>query len=293
MDWVDPDDLSQPNGAEIAEYKAAGLSYGPKNAPFDTVSELQQVLGMTYALYEKIEPAHHDLFRPQPTRAPRSPSPMTLQALYPEATPEQIQQLIQQRQSHAAAAHGRRRPDSRRTARPSMAGGGGLTYSVKSRAKLPNGASTVLDATIRMGGISTGRSAVRDPALAGWGNLLTLVNPVSRQTTGPSADASCQDAAAGLLRVVGQSAGRVPAGALARAPVDERSESLLLDLRGDEIIVWRERAERDARIRAHPRATCRPKRRARSSSACARAIDDPAVRTVLCIPRRTRAARAT
>ena len=36
---------------------------------------------------------------------------------------------------------------------PLMAGGGGLTYSVKSRAKLPNGASTVLDATIRMGGI--------------------------------------------------------------------------------------------------------------------------------------------
>ncbi len=36
-----------------------------------------------------------------------------------------------------------------------MAGGGGLTYSVKSRAKLPNGASTVLDATIRMGGVSS------------------------------------------------------------------------------------------------------------------------------------------
>ena len=37
---------------------------------------------------------------------------------------------------------------------PIMAGGGGLTYSLKSRAKLPNGASTVLDATIRMGGIN-------------------------------------------------------------------------------------------------------------------------------------------
>jgi general secretion pathway protein K len=35
-----------------------------------------------------------------------------------------------------------------------MAAGGGLTYSVKSRAKLPNGASTTLDATIRMGGIN-------------------------------------------------------------------------------------------------------------------------------------------
>ena len=47
QDWIDPDDTTRPNGAEIAQYKAAGLSYGPKNAPFDTVSELQQVLGMT------------------------------------------------------------------------------------------------------------------------------------------------------------------------------------------------------------------------------------------------------
>ena len=56
QDWRDPDDLKHPNGAESADYKAAGLSYTPKNAPFDTVSELQQVFGMTYDLYQKIEP---------------------------------------------------------------------------------------------------------------------------------------------------------------------------------------------------------------------------------------------
>jgi general secretion pathway protein K len=36
---------------------------------------------------------------------------------------------------------------------PIMANGGGNTYTVKSRATLANGASTVLDASIRLGGI--------------------------------------------------------------------------------------------------------------------------------------------
>ncbi len=35
-----------------------------------------------------------------------------------------------------------------------VTGGGGVTYSVQSRAKLPNGTSTTLDATIRMGGVN-------------------------------------------------------------------------------------------------------------------------------------------
>ena len=61
---------------------------------------------------------------------------------------------MRQLQSQQPGTHGRSAV-WRRMGRRIMAGGGGLTYSVKSRAKLPNGASTVLDATIRMGGVST------------------------------------------------------------------------------------------------------------------------------------------
>ncbi|MEO7323474.1 MAG: type II secretion system minor pseudopilin GspK [Dokdonella sp.] len=151
-DWCDQGDDTQPNGAEIAEYKAAGLSYGPKNAPFDTVSELQQVLGMNYAIFEKIEPSltiHSGQGQPNTGFADAE----TLAAMYPDATPEELQQLVQQRQSippSELAASGLTLPGGA----PIVAGGGGLTYSVKSRAKLPNGASTILDATIRMGGVS-------------------------------------------------------------------------------------------------------------------------------------------
>lgn len=55
-DFRDSDNLKRPNGAEDADYLAAGLPYGPKNAPFDSVEELQQVLGMTPALYARISP---------------------------------------------------------------------------------------------------------------------------------------------------------------------------------------------------------------------------------------------
>ncbi len=152
QDWIDSDDTTRPNGAEIAQYKAAGLPYGPKNAPFDTVSELQQVLGMTYDLYEKIEPGITIYSgRSNPTTA--YADPITLQALYPDASPEQIQQFIQALHSQQPGTQGQ--PVIAPDGTPVVAGGGGLTYSVKSRAKLPNGASTVLDATIRMGGVST------------------------------------------------------------------------------------------------------------------------------------------
>jgi general secretion pathway protein K len=53
-DWKDGDDLKRPNGAESADYAAAGRTYGPANASFESVGELRRVLGMTAAVYGKI-----------------------------------------------------------------------------------------------------------------------------------------------------------------------------------------------------------------------------------------------
>ncbi|HZI83326.1 MAG TPA: hypothetical protein VFF44_05390, partial [Casimicrobiaceae bacterium] len=50
-DWKDADELKRPNGAEAPDYKAAGLLYAPANAPFESVAELQRILGMTASLY--------------------------------------------------------------------------------------------------------------------------------------------------------------------------------------------------------------------------------------------------
>ena len=47
VDWRDPDDEAQFQGAESGEYHAAGLPYGSKNAPFASTEELRLVLGFT------------------------------------------------------------------------------------------------------------------------------------------------------------------------------------------------------------------------------------------------------
>jgi general secretion pathway protein K len=53
-DFRDIDNLRRLHGAEDREYLAAGLAAGAKDAPFDSVSELGQVLGMTPGLVEAV-----------------------------------------------------------------------------------------------------------------------------------------------------------------------------------------------------------------------------------------------
>lgn len=151
-DWVDGDDETSLNGAEDPDYRAAGLSYGPANAQFSTVSELQQVLGMNYELFTQVEPAL-TIFTGQAMPNAMYAPLEALEAL-PDMTPECAQQIIQQRQ---AVKPGETPPPAEPICGVSIGGvtgGGGVTYSVQSRAKLPNGASTTLDTTIRMGGVN-------------------------------------------------------------------------------------------------------------------------------------------
>jgi type II secretory pathway component PulK len=54
VDFRDEDDLPSRNGAESAAYRAAGRPHGPKNAPFESVTELDQVLGMDLALFARL-----------------------------------------------------------------------------------------------------------------------------------------------------------------------------------------------------------------------------------------------
>jgi general secretion pathway protein L len=68
-----------------------------------------------------------------------------------------------------------------------------------------------------------------------------------------------------------------------RALVEERSESLLLDPRSDEIVVWRERGDRASEYARISRSLPAEAQGAEFQRLRA-AIDDPGVRTVLCIP---------
>ena len=55
LDWRDADDLVNIEGAEKEEYEDAGLSYHPRNKPFESIEELQMVLGMNEQVFKWLE----------------------------------------------------------------------------------------------------------------------------------------------------------------------------------------------------------------------------------------------
>lgn len=56
MDWKDGDDLASVNGAEKQDYEKAGLNYKPANKPFQSIEELQMIMGMDEATLKWLEP---------------------------------------------------------------------------------------------------------------------------------------------------------------------------------------------------------------------------------------------
>jgi len=159
MDWRDPDELITTNGAELSEYEAAERPYKPRNAPFETVSELQQVLGMSFELYRELEPLltiYSGRAQPNPAFA----SPRVL-ALIPGMTPDLIALFVQQRQQPAALPGQPPVPLVMPDGTPVVAQGGGLTYTIRSTATLVGGATASLEATVRLGASMVARRPFR------------------------------------------------------------------------------------------------------------------------------------
>ncbi len=96
-DFRDPDDLRRPQGAESSDYALVGRP-PPKNAPFESVDELQQVLDMDEALYLRIAAAltvHSYQAGINPEAAPAK----VLYAL-PNVDPALVDEYLQQRHEH-------------------------------------------------------------------------------------------------------------------------------------------------------------------------------------------------
>ncbi|MBP7064738.1 type II secretion system protein GspK [Ferrovibrio sp.] len=55
-DWIDADDRARPQGAEAVAYRAAGLGYGPRNAPLESLAELPLLFGFPTELYPRLLP---------------------------------------------------------------------------------------------------------------------------------------------------------------------------------------------------------------------------------------------
>jgi len=95
LDWRDADDLRRPNGAEEADYRAAGLKQKPANAPFETTMELARVLNVTPAIFARVADSI-TVYSRQPGINATTASRDVLLAL-PAATPESVDAYLQQR----------------------------------------------------------------------------------------------------------------------------------------------------------------------------------------------------
>ena len=56
LDWRTSGANPRQGGAKTADYRAAGLAWGPPGTPFQSVDELTDVLGMTQALFARLAP---------------------------------------------------------------------------------------------------------------------------------------------------------------------------------------------------------------------------------------------
>ena len=134
LDWRDADDMTQPQGgAEDPQYAAAGLPWGAKDAPFETVAEVLQVLGMTPALYAALAP-HLTVHTGLPMPDTRFASGPVLQAA--GIDPEPVLAAREQPVSPQDAL---------------FVGAGSGTYSIDSQARLGDGRRAVLRAVVRAG----------------------------------------------------------------------------------------------------------------------------------------------
>jgi general secretion pathway protein K len=83
-EWVGSAPAARPQAALLAEYRAAGLDYGPPATPLESIDELDRVLGMTPATFAAIRP-HLTLFGPpEPSPASRDPVVAAALALLPQ-----------------------------------------------------------------------------------------------------------------------------------------------------------------------------------------------------------------
>jgi general secretion pathway protein K len=145
LDWKDPDDLRRPNGAEAADYRAAGRNYGPANAPFDSVGDLQRVLGMTPALYAKLAP-YLTVYSRQPGLSPLVADRAVLLSL-PGATAEMVDEYIAKRQE---ALNASQPVPGFPPANAFGAGNSGVTR-VRAEAVMPDGIRFAREAVYRAG----------------------------------------------------------------------------------------------------------------------------------------------
>lgn len=143
VDWRDADDFRRPNGAEAPEYRAADSKHLPPNRRFETVGELSRVLGVTPALFARLASVltvHSNQAGINPLTASRE-----VLLVLPNATPELVDQYLQQRADALAA----NLPVPPFPPAQGFGAGPSPVWRLRAEARMPDGVTFVREAVVR------------------------------------------------------------------------------------------------------------------------------------------------
>ena len=146
LDWRDADKFKRLHGAEEDDYRGAGKNYVPSNLPFETVDELQRVLGVTPELYRKLAAAL-TVYSRQPGVNTAVAARDVLLAI-PGIDPAMVEQYLVQRQAQLAS--NQKAPQFAGAGPFASMSSGVAAYSVRSEVKRADGTVYVRQAVGRL-----------------------------------------------------------------------------------------------------------------------------------------------
>jgi general secretion pathway protein K len=144
LDWRDADELKRPNGAEAPDYQAAGSKYLPTNSPFESVGELQRVLGVDAALMGRVAPLLTVYSRQQGINLKTAARDVLL--ALPGVTPEQVDAFITARADALAS----KLPVPPFPQGQAFASAGVLVWRIHVVARTSDGVTFARDAVVRL-----------------------------------------------------------------------------------------------------------------------------------------------
>lgn len=152
LDWRDDDDLVRIDGAEKKEYQDAGLGYQPRNKPFQSIEELQLVLGMNESIYEWLQDLI-TVYSGEPTVNLQLASPEVLQVMpdLDEAVKDEYMQARRERSANALKSGSPFNESSPfgETDQSSAPAADGGAVTIISEALLDDGSTAIINAIIK------------------------------------------------------------------------------------------------------------------------------------------------
>lgn len=155
LDWRDEDNEPRPHGAEKKHYQDAGLSYIPSNRPFQTLDELQLVLGMDENIFNTIQP-WLTVYSGQSDVNLQEAAPEVLAIINNDLNERNIHDASVQQASATAAGQNQSGQNN-----AGNANNQNRTYTITVEAQMNDGASATLDAVIKFQSQDSSLSSVQ------------------------------------------------------------------------------------------------------------------------------------